>query len=835
MLALAPFRSKAAGLPDLLNYAALIDEGIVLGKDGSLLAGFFFRGDDASSATDSERNYVTAQLNNYLLGFDSGWAMWIDAARLPSPGYPAPGESHFPDPVSAMIDAERRKMFQRQDTHYETEYALVLQYLPPRQKETQMLNLFMEGGSKDKNLAPQIISDFKKKLADFQDGVADLLHMRRMGTIHAGPADDLYESDELVNYLHFTLTGEAMALRTPDCPMYLDSWLGYPRLWPGNMPKLDEKYIACVAIDGFPSSSYPGILSALGNLAVPYRWSSRFIFLEQHEALGALGRFRLKWEQTVRGFSSQIFKTAGVVNTDSLAMKREAEQAMSDARSGVVSYGYYTPVVVLMGEDKEFLEEQARYVRKVINGRGFNARIETVNAVEAWLGTLPGHPYPNVRRPLIHTLNLADLLPLSGIWPGLTENPCDLYPAGSPPLMHTVTTGATPFRLNLHVGDVAHTLIFGPTGAGKSTLLAMIIAQFRRYLGRPRPDGSTMPASITAFDKGRSLYALCKATGGQHYDIGSDDVDDLALCPLADIDTASDALWAEEWIATCYKLQQQGLGDKGKPFTPHQKTEIHRAIALMREAPKSGRSLSDFISTVQDGDIRAALNHYTVTGPMGHLLDGHEDTLKKFSFVVYEIDELMALGDENAIPVLLYLFRRFEQSLTGQPALLVLDEAWVMLANEVFRPKLREWLKELRKKNCGAVIATQSLSDAVRSGLIDTLLEQCPTKILLPNNEATLQGTAEHPGPADLYRIFGLNDNEIQQLSNAQYKRQYYYKSPLGNRMFELGLGPLALSFVAVSDKDALREVKACEAEHGEDWPIHWLYKKGVNYAEYTK
>jgi type IV secretion system protein VirB4 len=395
--------------------------------------------------------------------------------------------------------------------------------------------------------------------------------------------------------------------------------------------------------------------------------------------------------------------------------------------------------------------------------------------------------------------------------------------------MQTVTTGATPFRLNLHDGDVGHTLIFGPTGAGKSTLLAMILAQFRRYQSRPRPGGSTVPASVTAFDKGRSLYTLCKALGGQHYDIGSDDGDDLALCPLADIDIASDALWAEEWIAACFELQT------GVAPTPEQKNEIHRAITLMSHAPKTGRSLSDFISTVQDGAIRSALNHYTVTGSMGHLLDGYEDPLKKSSFVVYEIDELMALGEKNAIPVLLYLFRRFEQSLDGQPAILSLDEAWVMLAHSVFRQKLRQWLKELRKKNCAVLIATQSLSDAIGSGLIDTLLEQCPTKIFLPNKEAKSTGTAEHPGPAVYYKIFGLNDNEIDLLSIAEYKRDYYYKSPMGRRPFRLGLGPLALSFVGVSDKDTIREVKACEAAHGEDWPIHWLTGNGVDYAKYTR
>src|SRR5688500_8516488 len=480
MQALSMFRSKAAALPDLLNYAALVDEGVVLGKDGSLMTGFWFRGEDADSASDSEKNYVSALVNTYLARFGAGWCAWIDAVRLPSPSYPAPGQSHFPDPVSAMIDAERREMFEQLDTHYETEFALILQYLPPIRRESKFAELVYDDDGRDNSAwGDRILASFKKKLADFQDGLGDPLHMRRMGTIEAGPDDHM--SDELVNYLHFCLTGEIVNLRVPDCPMYLDAWLGHPAFWPGDVPRLGDSFISCVAIEGFPSPSYPGILSVLENLPVSYRWSSRFIFLEQHEAISALKGYHRSWQQVIRGFWSQMFQTGtAVVNTDAAAMAQQVEQAMGDCRSGVVAYGYYTPVVVLMSSNRQLLEEQARYVRREIERRGFAARIETVNTVEAWLGSLPGHAYPNVRRPLLHTLNLSDLLPLSGIWPGLRENPCGFYPEESPALMHTVTTGSTPFRMNLHVGDVGHTLIFGPTGAGKSTLISDGLARFTR-------------------------------------------------------------------------------------------------------------------------------------------------------------------------------------------------------------------------------------------------------------------------------------------------------------------------------------------------------------------
>ncbi len=466
-----------------------------------------------------------------------------------------------------------------------------------------------------------------------------------------------------------------------------------------------------------------------------------------------------------------------------------------------------------MGEDRESLLENARFIAREIRREGFATRVETVNTLEAFLGSLPGHVHPNVRRPLFHSLNVADLFPASSTWPGLATNPNPLFAEGSPPLLYAQSTGATPFRLNLHVSDVGHTLIFGPTGAGKSTLLAMIAAQFRRYEN----------AKITAFDKGRTLFALAHAVGGRHYELGGE-IDAPGLCPLAKLETQGDIAFAEDWLAVCYELQSENAP------SPRQKEEIHRAVMLMRQSQGGqGRSLSDFVATVQDLDIRAALTHYTIEGPLGRLLDSSADAIEETDFKVFEIEELMALGEKSLIPMLLYLFRAFERSLTGAPALLILDEAWVMLNHPMFREKIREWLKVLRKANCAVVLATQSLSDAVRSGIFDVLLESCPTKILLPNEEADKGGSEHVAGPRDLYAVIGLNETEIDILKGAVKKRHYYYTSAEGRRLFELGLGPIALAFTAVSSREDVARVRALIAEHGDGWTARWLTERGLD------
>jgi type IV secretion/conjugal transfer VirB4 family ATPase len=406
-----------------------------------------------------------------------------------------------------------------------------------------------------------------------------------------------------------------------------------------------------------------------------------------------------------------------------------------------------------------------------------------------------------VRRPLLHTLNLADLLPLASIWPGRESNPCPAYPPKSPPLFHAGTEGATPFRFNLHVGDIGHALVFGPTGSGKSTLLALLAAQFRRY---PQ-------ATVFVFDKGRSMLPLCLAAGGAHYDIGADQ--DLQFCPLDHLTSDAEQGWAEEWVATLIELQ-------GVKVLPPQRADLHRAMSLLRRS--DSYTLTDFVANLQDRTLRQALEHYTVSGAMGHLLDAERDGLRSGSFQVFEVEELMNLGDRNLIPVLLYLFHRIEQRLRGQPAALILDEAWVMLGHPVFREKIREWLKVLRKANCAVVLATQSLSDASRSGLLDVLTESCPTKVLLPNVSACEEGARP------FYEQMGLNERQVEILASATPKRHYYYLSPEGRRLFDLHLGPIALAFCGASSKEDIREVQALARELGHRWPREWLVRRGI-------
>lgn len=804
-------RSKEEGLADLLNYAAVVDDGVIVGKSGSLMAGWLYQGDDNSSSTEEQRNMVSFRINQALSRLGSGWMVHIDAARRSTTNYSERGRSHFPDAITAAIDDERRSLFENLGTMYEGYFVMTVTYTPPIARQQRLADRMFDDDkpkATDSSRTAGLLAMFNREVEALEGRLLTSVKLTRLKGHEVMREDgSTVIHDDLLRWLQYCVTGNNHPVALPSVPLYLDAVIGGQELLGGVTPRVGRRYIQCVAIEGFPPDSYPGMLTALSELSIDYRWSTRFIFMDTYEAVAHLETFRRKWKQRVRGFFDQIFHTnSGRVDQDALSMVEDADAAIAEVNSGLVTQGYYTANLIIMDESRELAELAARDMEKAINALGFVARIETINTLDAYVGSLPGHGVENVRRPLINTMNLADLMPTSTIWTGKDEAPCPMYPPGSPPLLHAVTQGATPFRLNLHVRDLGHSLIFGPTGTGKSTLLGTLAAQMRRYPGM----------AVYAFDKGMSLYPLTKAVGGSHFRIAADD-ENLSFCPLQFLDSRGDRAWAMEWIDAI-------LGLNGVQSTPSQRNEIGSAIVNMHES--KSRTLSEFSVTIQDAAIRDAVRQYTVDGAMGHLLDSESDGLALSDFTVFEIEDLLGLGEKYALPVLLYLFRRIETALKGQPAAIILDEAWIMLGHPVFREKIREWLKTLRKANCMVIMATQSLSDAANSGILDVMVESTATKIFLPNVYARDEDTAL------LYRRMGLNNRQIEILASAIPKREYYYVSENGRRLFDLALGPLALAFVGATDKDSLATIKALEARYGPAWVDHWLRSRGVQ-ADY--
>lgn len=816
-LRLKKHQSTEAGLADLLNYAAVVDDGVIVGKNGSFMAAWLYKGSDNASATDVEREMNSFRINQALANMGSGWMVHVDAVRRPAPNYSHPSQSNFPDPVSAAIDEERRRTFEGLGNLYEGFFIITVTWFPPMLAERKFVELmFHDDSDKPNNKARthHLIDFFKKEVKNIESRMSSAVSMERLrGQKIMNEDGSTVTHDEFLQWLQFCVTGINHAVMLPTNPIYIDNLIGGKELYTGVTPKLGRKFIQVVAIEGFPLESSPGILTRLAELPVEYRWSNRFIFMDHHEAVSHLEKFRKKWKQKIRGFFDQVFNTnGGTVDEDAVSMVADAASAIAETNSGMVAQGFYTSVVVLMDESRSVVETAALQLEKAINAMAFTARVETINTMDAFMGSLPGHGVENVRRPLINTMNLADLIPTSTIWTGENFAPNPLMPPNSPPLMHGLTSGNSPFRVNIDVRDLGHTIMFGPTRAGKSTHLAILAMSWRRYSN----------ARLFTFDKGMSMYPSCKAAGGAHYVVAGAG-EKLAFAPLSNLVTRSRRAWAMGWIDDLLALN-------GLKTTPEQRNLIAETIIEMGTVEeKEGRpgTLSEFTAKVQDIDIRAALKDYTIDGLMGHLLDAEEDQLSISDFITFEIEHLMDLGDRYALPVLLYLFMRIQEALDGRPTLIILDEAWLMLGHDVFREKIREWLKTLAKKNCRVLMATQNLSDASQSGILDVIVESTATKIYLPNMYARDEAATA------LYLRMGLNLRQIEIIATAQQKRDYYLVSEKGRRLYSLALGPLALSFVGATGPDDIAIIKKLEEQHGDSWVHVWLRDRGLSLDNY--
>ena len=795
MFRLAEYQQQPRRLADLVLWAGLIAPGVLVNKDGAFQQTLRFRGPDLESATAADLVVLATRINNVFKRLTSGWGVFLEAQRLPAVAYPT---SAWPDPVSLLIDEERRALFAEEGAHFESHYYLTLTYLPPSEQAHWLRRLLYE------NLPDQPSLDYREALHYFREQVgrfADLL-------ADVFPVIEPLDDPETLTYLHGTVSTKPHRVAVPAVPMYLDVQLVDQALTGGVRPKLGDTALRTVTIRSFPNASFPGILDGLNHLGIAYRCMLRYLPLDKTDALRAIRAYERKWLSRRKGLLTllreALTKTESpLVDPDAEVKALDASAAYQEAADDQVAYGYLTATVTVWDADPAQAETKLHLVERVINGQGFVTHDEDLNAVEAWLGSLPGNAYANVRRPLLHSLNLAHLMPASAVWAGPERN----AHLGGPPLCYATASGTTPFRLVLHDGDVGHTLIIGPTGTGKTTLLNFLALQFLRYPG----------AQVYLFDKGSGARAATAGVGGDYYDLGGEGAA-LAFQPLATIDQPHERAWATEWVEGL--LVQEGV-----ELTPAVREEVWQALCSLATAPRPQRTLTGLVHLLQHIPLRQALGPYTLSGPHGQLLDADADGLVDGTWQCFEMEHLMHTP-RIVPPVLTYLFHRLEQRFReGVPSLLVLDEAWVFLDHPLFAARIREWLKVLRKLNTSVLFATQSLADTLNSPIAAAINESCPTRLFLPNSRALEEAVAHY------YRSYGLNARQIQLLATATPKRQYYYQGRQGNRLFDLELGPVALAFCAAGSPEDLALIDTLCRDPEVWFPAAFVQHKGLPWA----
>ncbi len=799
MMYLRPYRNLSARLSDFLPWAALIGPGVVLNKDGAFQRTLSFRGPDLDSSTPSELMGASARLNNALRRFGSGWCLHVEARRGPAPGYP---DAQWSNGLAWLIDEERRAVFESAGARFESRYFVTLTWLPPAERQGRLESYLFEGAAAKANADAVDYNAHLERFLRESDQLCALFE----ATL---PEARWLGDEETLGYLHDCVSDRTHRVQVPATPFHLDALLTDAPLLGGLSPRLGRKHLRVISVRSFVTHTEPGLLDALNRLAISYRWITRFMPLDREEGRRELEKIRKRWFSKRKGLMTLLREAlfreeALLVDNDAANQAEDCDHALQDLGADAVSAGYATLTIVVAEPDEAVAEEGVRQIQQVADGMGFVTEVESVNAVEAWLGGLPGQAYADVRRPILLSPSLAHLLPLSAVWAGPPHN----THLDAPPLMLTATDGATPFRLNLHVGDVGHTMIVGPTGAGKSVLLATLAAQFLRYA-----HGEAERAQVYLFDKGRSCRATVLGLNGDFFDLGEEDA--LGLQPLGAVDTDEERAWALDWLADC-------IAAANVPVTPDVKAELWRALGVLASREPRDRTITLFAALVQDANARGALMPFTHAGPHGRLLDADQSTLGYGAVQAFEMDDLLRCPIA-ARAVLAVLFRALERRFDGRPTLLLLDEAWLFLKDSAFAAQIQDWLKTLRKKNVAVVFASQELADVEASPIASTIIEACATRIFLPNDRA------REPRSRGFYEALGLNARQIDLIANAVPKRGYYLASREGARLFELGLGPATLAFVAASrpEDQTLMDRIASETPRAA-FAAAWLEARGV-------
>ena len=786
---------------------------VVINKDGSLMATWQFRGPDLDSSVEEELAVITNRLQGAMASLKTNYVLWFESQRTPSLGYET--TSHFPDPVTRGMDAERAQLY-ASGRYYESHFYATLQYLPPKDRQEKMKELLVEGREKKLTKAENVLEAFGEQ-------IYKLFVMFQNLRMEA----HFLEENAMLTYLHSTVSGRPRPLKYPGSRFLFDKYLYDTPLYGGLEPQLGHQHMRVIAPISYARDTVFGGFDALSRLDFPYRWMTRVYCMSKNDVLSELDMERRQWKGKLQSLSSTLADAAireGAQNTENLnevAVDRVAEvrDAIHAVEADHISFVYYSTAVIVLDEDREAVEEKAKIVRQLFIEHGMKAKIEDFNAVDTWMGCVPGLIGHNIRRPLISTGNLVHMMPLTAAWAGEEWN----QHLDGPPLLYAQTDGSSSYRLNLHIGEIGHSLMIGPTGAGKSVHLNCIEAAFRKYQN----------ARVIIFDKGASSKVLTLGVGGKFYDIGK--AGEMAFQPLAGIDREDERQWAQEWLADY-------LREEGIEVTPEYKSILRDSLATVAGMEQRFRTMTTFISFLQSAKLKEAFYPMALAdgsgnkGEYGEIFDSDVDRLSIGAWQSFEMETLM--NSKRIVgTTLMYIFHRIEnvvkdvRASEAGPTLIVLDECWVFFENPMFADKIKEWLKTLRKYNTAVLFATQSLDDIAKSPILDTVLSSCLSRIFLPDKLATTESRRE------LYRAFGLNRQQIQLLAHAQPQREYYYDSPMGSRLYHLALDlcPFTLAYVSVN-KGALAKCQRILDRYGaETFNDHWMEEMELTLPEYPR
>lgn len=800
-------KQKISGVDDLLDYRVHVDDGVIMLSTGMLMTAWEVRGPDMDSMSMHEAWSMCAHLSKQL-SLGTGWTIQADLIHDECQEYKP--ERVWPDAVSRLIEEERQGQFSYTGDYanFISRYYICLAYQIPQGSGNRSQDWFFEetGGEKTGRMERELDA-FKERISLVEQALRGTILAEKHTSIQRLKASVLGKRiyDDLCRYIRYCATGEDAPFVLPYEPVLLNQLLSPGDLTTGSTPKLDNKHIRVIAVDGFPDASFAGILREMDSIPFKFRFTQQAECMDEEEGTQLHLRNHSKWGMVkFTPLQALLKKDANAATVDPFAARLEADalEASSDAKHGLQHFVHYTAKVILMAETGEKLEQGTRLVKQVLRRAGFESRIESINATSAWLGSLPGHMRRDRRVSVASVSNLVHMMPLSAPFRGLEVNPSPFLPPKTPPLLYALANGRTPFRGHLHVEDVPDTFIGGPKGSGKTTLQALIVAQWFGLTGNAR---------VYAFDKEQTLYVPTKCMGGDFYDLTAGG-GGPKFCPLQHLETELDR-------AIAYSYMEMLCTLNGLEVNPAIRDDISKTITLLVERP-SCRSISDFCNLAGglNRRIKEALHFYTQDSvASGGILDGRSDGLSLNRFSAFEMGGLYKLDQKITTAVLFHCFNTIWRSLDPAiPTLVSVDETRALLDQPVAVKNFERFLVEGRKLNMATVLSIQEIGKIMDSPLRHTINQECQTKIFLANPNATTD-------QAEIYERFEMTPADREMIATGQPKADYYWTSPEGKQRVNLNMGQVALSFLASSGKEDREMLDYLMKKHPANFQSMWL------------
>ena len=766
---------KEALAGERLPYLALVDENVVLLRDGSVAISLVVPGISFETADSAELNAQTATREVLLRSaLDARFVLYHHVIRR---RVHVELGGTFDDPIAAHIDNRWREKLSHRALYVNDQFVTLVRR-PARGKAgwADKVSRMLKRG---RTVVAAEDIDVRALRAAATSMVASLggYGARLLGDYETATGT----CSEVLELLSALYNGEMRPVRRPAEGADLGLMLPYKRVSFG-LDAIEQRsagaaqFAAALSLKDYPDSTGPGLMDAL--LRLPFE-----MVLTESYAPADRQVARERIDLAIRRLKS--------ADEEAMAERREMQSARDALGTGAVAFGDHHLSVLVRADRLDQLDDAAAACAAALADTGAVAVREDVNLEPCFWGQFPGNEAYLVRRALISSANMACFGSLHGFALGQAEGN---HWGEAVALLQT--TSQTPFFFNFHNGDLGNFTVIGPSGSGKTVVMNFLAAQAQKY--NPR---------TILFDKDRGAEVFVRGIGGTYSRIAAGHP--TGFNPLALPDSPTNRAFLRDWLGVL-------LAAAG----PEELGTIAGAVDAAYANDPSLRRLSHFRELLsgsrrpQPGDLASRLEAWIGGGEHGWLFDNAEDRLDLSAQTLgFDMTALLETPRLRT-PVMMYLFHRIEERLDGHPTMILIDEGWKALDDEVFAARIRDWLKTLRKRNALVGFATQSARDALDSRIATALVEQTATMVFMPNARAR---------PEDYCEGFGLTSHELDLIrSLPAHSRCFLIRQPDASVVVRLDLSGMPEVLTLLSGREnTVRRLDALREQYG-DAPAGW-------------